>query len=138
MKSIFIGPGLVRPLVDPPSVPPTATFVSRKMGWLNGHVSPPGRLLGVAVKNDVDALSTKYCISFGVQMTPYVWKAVFAASPLGNVNRLPTPLPPVTAVWMVELFPDGPAPFSTCGDQFSMMSASPHAGQGTVVMLLPR
>src|SRR6185312_13398302 len=133
MKLIFIGPGLVRPLVGPPRVPSTATFASMKMGWLKGHVSPPGRLLGVAVKNAVDALSTKNCISFGVQMSPYVWKAVSAACPLGNVNRLPTPLPPVSAVWIVELFPDGPAPFSTCGDQFSMMSASPHMGQGTVV-----
>src|SRR5215831_16618156 len=138
MKSIFMGPGLLRPLVDPPSVPPTATFVSKKMLWLNGHVSPEGRLLGVTVKNGVDALSTKNCISFCVQMTPYVWKAVSAACPLGNVNRDPTPLPPVFAVWMVELFPAGPGPFRTCGDQFSMKSASPHVGQGTVLMLLPR
>ena len=133
-----MGAGLLRPLVDPPSVPPTATFMSIKMFWLNGHVSPEGRLLGVTVKNGVDALSTKNCISFCVQMTPYVWKAVSAACPLGNVNRAPTPLPPVFAVWMVELFPEGPGPFSTCGDQFSMKSASPHVGHGTVLMLLPR
>src|SRR5215467_15230541 len=54
------------------------------------------------------------------------------------MNRAPTPLPPVFAVWIVELFPDGPAPLSTCGDQFSMMSASPQVGHGTVEILLPK
>ena len=55
------------------------------MFWLNGHVSPEGRLLGVTVKNGVAALSTKNWISFCVHTIPYVWKAVSAACPLGNV-----------------------------------------------------
>ena len=65
-----MGPGFDSPVVDPPSVPPTATFRMVKMFWLNGQVSPDGRLLGVTVKNGVDELSTKNCISFGVQMIP--------------------------------------------------------------------
>ena len=58
------------PAVEPPRVPPTATFVMRKIGALNGQVSPAGRLLGVTVKNGADGLSTKNLISFGVQITP--------------------------------------------------------------------
>src|ERR1700722_5475731 len=98
-----MGPGFFRPLVDPPRVPPTATFKSAKKSALKGHVSPGGRLLGVTVKNGADALSTKNCISFFFQMIPYRWKAVLVASPLGKVKRIPTPFPPVLAVWMVEL-----------------------------------
>src|SRR5215831_21115432 len=67
-ESTIIAPGLVRPLVDPPSVPPTATFRSVKMLWLNGQVSPEGRLPGVTVKNGEEALSTKNCISFCVEL----------------------------------------------------------------------
>ena len=49
---------MLRPLVEPPRVPPTATLRIAKMLWLNGHVSPEGSELGVAVKNGEDALST--------------------------------------------------------------------------------
>jgi hypothetical protein len=52
-----MGPGLDKSLIDPPSVPPTATFRIVKIFWLNGHVSPEGRLLGVTVKNGDDELS---------------------------------------------------------------------------------
>jgi hypothetical protein len=65
-----------------------------------------------------------------VEALPLAW-------PLGKLKRAPTPLPPVLAVWMVELLPLGPAPLLTCVDQISMMSASPQVGQGTVLMLLP-
>jgi len=47
-----------------------ATFKIVKRLWLNGQVSPEGRLLGVTVKNGDEALSTKNCISFCVQTIP--------------------------------------------------------------------
>jgi len=52
------------------------------MGWLNGQVSPEGRLLGVTVKNGEQESSTKNCISFGVQMT--------SVGTEGRVSRLST------------------------------------------------
>jgi len=53
-----MGCGLVRPLIDPPNVPPMATFKIVNRLWLKGQVSPEGRMLGVAVKKGDDALST--------------------------------------------------------------------------------
>jgi hypothetical protein len=51
-------------------VPPTPTFGIANMIWLNGHVSPEGRVLGVAVKNDDEALSTWNATWFCDQTIP--------------------------------------------------------------------
>jgi hypothetical protein len=65
-----MGCGLLKPLVDPPKVPPAATFKIRKIFALNGHASPAGRSLGVTVKNGDPGSSTKNCMMFGDQITP--------------------------------------------------------------------
>ena len=99
------------------------------MSWLNGQVSPDGRLLGVTVKNGVDALSTKNCISFCVQTIPYAWNAVsFASPPRESVPRPDARAASLCRVDRGVVASGARARYPPAATRVSMMSASPQSG----------